>query len=104
VLPAADGRAALTLAERHRRQIDLLLTDVVMPGLSGPELVRHLRRLRPQMLVLYMSGYNDSGLVTRGIEEAQVELIQKPFNPDELVARVEALVRLEPRLGAGNGN
>jgi two-component system cell cycle sensor histidine kinase/response regulator CckA len=68
-----------------------LITDVVMPRLSGPELAEALRGRQPGLDVLFMSGYNDSHLVSRGIEEAQVELLVKPFRADELSARVQAL-------------
>jgi len=95
VLPAGDGREALTVAERHRGQIDLLLTDVVMPEMSGPELVRHLRRLRPEAAVLYMSGYADNRLARGGVDEGQVEIIHKPFDPDQLLEKVTALTGAE---------
>jgi PAS domain S-box-containing protein len=88
VLQAGNGLDAIAVAERHRGQIDLLLTDVVMPRLSGPELARQLRALRPGLEVLFMSGYNDSRLVSRGVEQANVNLLVKPFTPDELVGRV----------------
>jgi PAS domain S-box-containing protein len=92
VLVAANGRDALTLAERHRGGLDLLVTDVVMPHLSGPELAERLRGLRPGTQVLFMSGYNDSRLVSRGVEAAKANLLHKPFAPKELVARVAELL------------
>ncbi|HTU95014.1 MAG TPA: PAS domain S-box protein [Solirubrobacteraceae bacterium] len=91
VLQAGNGLDAIALAERHRGDIDLLLTDVVMPRLSGPELAQKLRALRPGLEVLFMSGYNDSRLVHRGVEEAKVNLVVKPFSPGELVQRVGEL-------------
>jgi two-component system cell cycle sensor histidine kinase/response regulator CckA len=91
VLQAGNGLDAIALAERHRGDIDLLLTDVVMPRLSGPELAQKLRGLRPGLEVLFMSGYNDSRLVHRGVEEANINLLVKPFSPDELVMKVEEL-------------
>jgi two-component system cell cycle sensor histidine kinase/response regulator CckA len=90
VLQAGNGLDAIAVAERHRGHIDLLLTDVVMPRLSGPELAQQLRALRPGVQVLFMSGYNDSRLVSRGVEQAEVNLLFKPFTPDELVERVHA--------------
>jgi PAS domain S-box-containing protein len=92
VLAAADGLEAIAIAERHKGPLHLLLTDVVMPGLSGPELARRLHVARPDLEVLYMSGYNDSRLVKRGVEQAKVNLLTKPFTPDELVERVRSLV------------
>jgi CheY-like chemotaxis protein len=91
VLQAGNGLDAIALAERHRGEIDLLLTDVVMPRLSGPELAQKLRALQPGLEVLFMSGYNDSRLVHRGVEETKVNLLVKPFSPDELVERVGEL-------------
>jgi PAS domain S-box-containing protein len=97
VLTAGDGREALALAERHHGPLELLVTDVVMPNLSGPELAQRLRSLRPDLQVLYMSGYNDGRLVTRGIEQAKVSLLYKPFRPDELLDKVGELVRTKRR-------
>jgi two-component system cell cycle sensor histidine kinase/response regulator CckA len=91
VLQAGNGLDAIALAERHRGEIDLLLTDVVMPRLSGPELAQQLRGLRPGLEVLFMSGYNDSRLVHRGVEQANINLLVKPFSPDELVMKVGEL-------------
>jgi PAS domain S-box-containing protein len=91
VLPAGTGLDAIALAERHRGPIDLLVTDVVMPGVSGPELALRLRGLRPELEVLYMSGYNDSRLVSRSIDNTNVTLLVKPFTPEELIKRVRAL-------------
>jgi DNA-binding NtrC family response regulator len=91
VIQASDGRDAVTVAERYRGPIDLLLTDVVMPKLSGPELAERLTAVRPGLEVLYMSGYNDSRLLARGLEEQSVNLLAKPFTPDELAEQVARL-------------
>jgi len=88
VLEAANGLDAIAVAERHGGPIRLLITDVVIPRLSGPELAQRLRRLRPGLEVIFMSGYNDSRLVSRGVEEANVKLLVKPFTPDELFAAI----------------
>jgi two-component system cell cycle sensor histidine kinase/response regulator CckA len=90
VLEAADGMAALEVAANHRGEIALLLTDVVMPQISGPELARQLREIRPSLKVLYMSGYAE--LRTRdeiGLGEAT---IQKPFEPNEIAVRVRQVI------------
>jgi signal transduction histidine kinase len=92
VLQAGNGHDAIVAAERHAGEIDLLLTDVVMPRLSGPELAQHLRVLRPGLEVLFMSGYNDSRLLDRGVNQASVNLVVKPFTPDELIRRVAMLI------------
>ncbi|MEA2314026.1 MAG: two-component system, cell cycle sensor histidine kinase and response regulator CckA [Solirubrobacteraceae bacterium] len=91
VLQAGNGLDAIAISEHHRGRIDLLITDVVMPRLSGPELAQRLRGLRPGLDVLFMSGYNDSRLVSRGVAEAQVELLVKPFTADQLIGRVREL-------------
>ena len=95
VLQAENGLDAITLAERHRGALDLLITDVVMPRLSGPELAQQLRSLRPGLEVLFMSGYNDSRLVSRGVEQVQFNLLVKPFTPGQLIQRVVALTAPE---------
>ncbi len=95
VLQAGNGLDALTVAERHRGPLDLLITDVVMPKLSGPELAQQLRGLRPELEVLFMSGYNDSRLVHRGVVEAKANLLGKPFTPADLITRVAELVEPE---------
>ena len=101
ILQAGNGLDAIAVAEHHRGDIDLLLTDVVMPRMSGPELAQKLRGLRPGLEVLFMSGYNDSRLVHRGVEEAKVNLLVKPFSPDELVVKVGELTgRESPPAGA----
>jgi len=91
VLNTGDGLEAMALAERHRGPLDLLIADVVMPGLSGPELAGRLRELRPELEALFMSGYSDSRLLRRGVKDGSVNLLAKPFTPNELLERVRAL-------------
>ncbi|MGO9961141.1 MAG: response regulator [Solirubrobacteraceae bacterium] len=91
VLHAGNGLDAIAVAERHVGAIDLLVTDVVMPRLSGPELARQLQTLRPGLEVLFMSGYDDSRLVNRGVQKTNVNLLVKPFTPDQLIDRVAEL-------------
>ena len=97
VLSAGNGLDAIEIGERHDGKIDLLLTDVVLPGLSGPELAGRLVALRPGLEVLHMSGYNDSRLLRRGAEHANANLLVKPFTPDQLIARVRVLMAQAPR-------
>ncbi len=85
VLEAADGHAAQTIAGAHSGSIHLLLTDVVMPGgLNGVQLAGALLARRPQLRVVYMSGYTDNALVDQSISESGARYLQKPFTPGEL--------------------
>ncbi len=88
VLEAADGAEALAKAAHHPDPIDLLITDLVMPGMSGPELVRGLRH-RPEMCVLYVSGYTDDVIASEGLLEPGAAFLPKPFTPEALLDKVE---------------
>jgi two-component system cell cycle sensor histidine kinase/response regulator CckA len=92
VLEAPSAEAALDLAERYSGPIHLLLTDVVMPGMSGPELARRLAPLRPEARVLFMSGYTGESVVHHGLGAPGVHYIQKPFAPDGLAAKVREVL------------
>ena len=88
VLEAANADQARALARDHPGPIHLLLADVVMPGQSGRELARSLTQVRPDMRVLYMSGYTDDAIVRHGILERGLNYLQKPFTPAALALRV----------------
>jgi two-component system, cell cycle sensor histidine kinase and response regulator CckA len=93
VLTAESGSEALHLAAAHRGPIDLLITDVVMPDLRGPELARRLLEQRPALVTLFMSGYMDDALgEDRSVLPVPVEFIQKPFSPSALAARVREML------------
>ena len=92
VLVARDSKEAFQLAGDHAGPIHLLLTDVVMPGMSGYELSERLRSARPHMKVLYMSGYTDVGIVRQGLLKPGLAFLQKPFLPDALFAKVRAVL------------
>jgi signal transduction histidine kinase len=92
VLTAADPAAALELSDRHPGPIHLLLTDVVMPEMSGPELRQRLKSLRPRTRVLYMSGYTDEALGRHGVLEPGTFLLQKPFSIDALSQKVREVL------------
>jgi two-component system cell cycle sensor histidine kinase/response regulator CckA len=89
VLEAENGLQAIEMAERTESPIDLLLTDIVMPGMSGWALAETLSSLRPEMRVLYMSGYPDGVIARHGIARPGITILQKPFTSDELTRRVE---------------
>jgi len=93
VLEAENGDAALRLAARHPGPIDLLLTDVVMPGLSGRQLAAQLTELRPRLRVLYMSGYTDDAVVNHGMLEPGIQYLQKPFTREGLARKVHEVLR-----------
>lgn len=92
VLPADSGDAALLLARSHKTEIHLILTDVIMPGMSGPEVVKQALGIRPNMRVLYMSGHTGDALADRGITEFSADFIQKPFNTSQIILRIEAML------------
>ena len=92
VLTARHGRDALMVAGERAGGIDLLVTDVVMPEMSGRELAEALRDRRPDLKVLYISGYTDDEVLQRGIRGREVAFVRKPFASDELMRRVRAVL------------
>ena len=92
VLQAASGPEALAVAGRKAAPIDLVITDVVMPGMSGGELVAHLREGRPRLRVLYISGYSDDAIVRHGVTSADSAFLQKPFSYESFVAKVREVL------------
>ena len=92
VLEAANVEEALKVADAHEGPLDLLLSDVVMPRMGGPELAQALLAKRPSVKVLYMSGYTDHPMVRRGVVNAGVAFLQKPFTPTVLVSRVREVL------------
>jgi two-component system, cell cycle sensor histidine kinase and response regulator CckA len=92
VLQAGDGPSALELVRRHGGTIELLITDVVMPGMSGPEVAQAVTSMRGGTEVLYMSGYTDSAIGHHGVLEPDVAFLQKPFSADDLTRKVRSLL------------
>ena len=92
VLDARNAGEALLLCEQHEGRIDLLLSDVVMPKMSGPALAKRLTRERPEMKVLCMSGYTDDAAVRHGVIEAELAYLQKPLTVDSLTRKVRSVL------------
>jgi hypothetical protein len=92
VLQAADGPSALELLRRHSDPVELLVTDVVMPGMSGPEVAKAVISMRPGTHVLYISGYTDQAIGHHGVLEPGIAFLQKPFSADELARKVRAIL------------
>jgi two-component system cell cycle sensor histidine kinase/response regulator CckA len=92
VLEAGDGVEALEVARRHGCRIDLLLTDVIMPRMGGPELARRLVDVQPNIKVLYMSGYTDRGVVHHGVLDPDASFLQKPVAMEVVARRVREVL------------
>jgi two-component system, cell cycle sensor histidine kinase and response regulator CckA len=92
VFQAADGRVGLDLCRKHDGKIQLLVTDVIMPEMSGPELVRALTDMKHQPRVLFLSGYTGDELERQGIDQAQYHFLQKPFLGEALLRKVREVL------------
>ncbi len=92
VLEAADGSEGITICERREQRIDLLMADVVMPLMGGPELVRRIGMVRPDLPVLLISGYTDRALTHQGLRESETAFLQKPFTPEALARKVREIL------------
>ncbi|MGD0308594.1 MAG: response regulator [Acidobacteriota bacterium] len=96
VLCARSGEEAVQIGSRHEGRIDLVLTDIVMPGMSGGELVRRLSPLKPEIRVLYMSGYTKYTVAGHGVLESVDSFIWKPFSPGTLLQKVREVLNSPP--------
>jgi PAS domain S-box-containing protein len=96
VIEAADGAVAMQIAVAHEGVIHLLLTDVIMPGMNGRELAQRISEIRPNVKVLYMSGYTENVIGHDGTLEAGVRLLQKPFNLRDLKSKVREVLDTTP--------
>jgi CheY-like chemotaxis protein len=103
ILEARHAGEALLLCEEQSDEIHLLLTDVVMPRMSGPELAKRLAQLRPQMRVLCMSGYTDDSIVRHGVLQADIAYLQKPITPYTLARKVREVLDAPPELPPTTG-
>jgi len=102
VLEAATGPEALAVAQRTQRPIDLVITDVVLPGMSGGELAERLRAVRPALRVLYTSGHSDEAIVRHGVSRSESTFLQKPFTYEAFVEKVREALR-RPADGRADG-
>ncbi len=96
VLEAASGREALQKAQEFDGPIHLLLTDVVMPEMSGPELARHMMALRPEIKVIFTSGYTNDAIARQGVLDPAVAFIQKPYRPKALALKIQEVLAVPP--------
>ena len=92
VLAANSPEESIQLAETHAHQIDLLLTDVVMPGMNGRDLARHLVSIHPELKCLFMSGYTAHVIAQHGVLEQSVRFIEKPFSLNTLASKVREVL------------
>jgi nitrogen-specific signal transduction histidine kinase/ActR/RegA family two-component response regulator len=92
VLEACNGAEALRITGSHDGDIDLVVTDVVMPVMGGRQLVEALKPLRPDLRILYVSGYTDDAVVSHGVQRADVAFLQKPYTPHDLAAKVRRVL------------
>ena len=96
VIEAADGAVAMQIAVAHEATIHLLLTDVIMPGMNGHELAQRISEIRPNVKILYMSGYTENVIGHNGMLDAGVRLLQKPFNLRDLKSKVREVLDATP--------
>jgi PAS domain S-box-containing protein len=96
VIEAADGAVAMQIAVAHEAMIHLLLTDVIMPGMNGRELAQRISEIRPNVKILYMSGYTENVIGHNGMLDAGIRLLQKPFNLRDLKSKVREVLDASP--------
>jgi two-component system cell cycle sensor histidine kinase/response regulator CckA len=104
VLTAGDGVEALRVAQAHEGPIHLLLTDVIMPRMSGKELADRLRSGRPEMRVLFTSGYSDDAIAHHGVLDVGVHFLSKPFELEALARKVRDVLDGGDQRADGTGN
>jgi CheY-like chemotaxis protein len=105
VIPADNAQAALRVLVDDSRRVDLLMTDVIMPGLNGRELGRRAQALRPGLSVLYMTGYSRNAVVHHGRLDDGVDLIQKPISEAQLATRIRQILDRKTMVrGAGGAS
>jgi CheY-like chemotaxis protein len=103
VLAAGDGENAINTFQKSKQPVDLLLLDVVSPGLSGPMVADRIAELQPGLRVLFMSGYEDTSVVRRYVVDKGFALLTKPFTADQLAQKVREVLESSPALAAHAG-
>ena len=104
VLEASNGEEALVVARQYPGPIDLLLSDIVMPGMNGRDLAGQLSRIRSELKVLFMSGYTHNAIVHHGVLEEGLAFLEKPFTPEALAVKIRQVLRsLPPHMGESPG-
>jgi DNA-binding response OmpR family regulator len=104
VLEAENGEAGLQIAEKTSDRIDILVTDVMMPGIGGRELAKRLTAARPGLCVLYLSGYTEDAVVTPGALVPGTAFLQKPFTLQSLTKKVREVLRARPQSKAASAS
>ena len=102
VLTAEDGASALNLWKEHGSEVDVLLTDVIMPQMSGVELAQKIRALNPGLRVLFMSGYTDDTIAKHGLRPNEIPMLEKPFTAESLAAKLRTRARQPPTRLSGS--
>jgi response regulator RpfG family c-di-GMP phosphodiesterase len=92
VLEAGGGEEAIRLCRKHKDAIDLLITDVVMPKMSGKNVANQVQMVHPETRVLFMSGYTDEAIVHHGIVDSHIAFIQKPFSETGLMQKIREVL------------
>jgi CheY-like chemotaxis protein len=92
VIEGENGESGVAAATRHKGKIDLVITDVVMPGMGGREMIKHLAQVRPGARVLYLSGYTEDAIISDGSIESGTAFLQKPFTLQNLSRKVREVL------------
>ena len=103
VLEAASGNEALALADTHHGRVDLLLTDVVLPGMNGRELSERFKQRHPDARVLFTSGYADDVIARRGVLSGSIAFLAKPYSPERLLAKIRSVLDQGNRATSDDG-
>jgi len=98
VLEARHGAEALVICDEQKDPIHMLMTDLIMPDMSGKQLAERVAAQRPETKILFMSGYTDNAIFHHGVLELGTNFLQKPFTPNTLVRKVRAVLDVSPRV------